>query len=108
MESDAPLAQLCAQDMFSSFMKSLAPLLKHSFEIAPEPRPHSQGFEPVSSLGNALSKTIKKIEKTGLGNSLEISASLIPALSEMNKLQINIDALTERARERSKHYLGRR
>ncbi|KAI8681040.1 hypothetical protein NCS55_00353700 [Fusarium keratoplasticum] len=107
VESFAPLQLLYAQDMFASFMRSLAKAMQSPIpdgsDIFYDSQSSSMNWDSFKLRNDRLTRLIQEISNTGLGSVDEISVSLIPALSAEHKLP-DPSAIVELAHKHAKRY----
>lgn len=108
-EAYSSMPMLFSQHIFSAFMYAVAGMSKKTklFQDAADLQPNTSGDRTWKffTLRNAtLSTMVSEIESSGLGNLADIYLSVIPPLSEKNKLPLTDDTIIAMAREKAKQH----
>ncbi|KAF5487496.1 putative ankyrin repeat protein [Colletotrichum siamense] len=109
-ESYASLPLLFAQHIFSAFMHAVASWdgPKELFQSVADVQPNTTGtsinWRSFTLQNAALSTMIREIESTGLGTLEDIYLSVVPPLSQNQKLPRADDAIIRLAREQARQH----
>ncbi|KAM0431394.1 hypothetical protein ACHAPT_005371 [Fusarium lateritium] len=113
-ETHVPLKQLYAQDMFTSFMWTVAKSLldpvegEANIKLAP-PTPHARlrSWTSLTLENEKLSKMAEEIHRTGLGSVDDVFLSMLVPLSVEHKLP-SVNKVVDMAREQAKPFVEAR